>query len=353
MMKYLIIFAILLIVYVYFSAKQKVYYYVFNEGKLNSSLHTLLAEHDIQSTKTFKRNTILFFRLLTDYILHQHHIKRQKNKLYINSLLSIDIISSKSEMYTVLKKYNPQNLLETYVPMTYAIGNNNDYSKLLNEFDQDKLYILKKNVQRQEGCTITNNLEYIKTAADNGYVVCQELLQNPYLVNGHKINIRLYLLVIVDKSSTFYLYNDGFIYYTPKEFKKNSADPERNITTGYIDRKIYDTNPLTLQELYVYLHRKSAVRLEKNIKNLLVFISNSFSKIITHYDSNTHTNFVVLGCDVAVDNNLNCKIMEINKGPDLSYKDERDKEVKYKMTKNIFSKLNLIKTDYDNFIILK
>lgn len=352
MMKHLIIFVLILFVYIYYSSvKQKLYYFVYNEAKLSSSLQSLLFENDIQPTNSLRRNTIIFFRLLTDYVSHQHRLKRNTNKLYINSLLSIDILSSKSEMYMVLKAYNSQQLLKKYVPKTYVIEK--EYLKLLAEFNDDNLYILKKNVQRQKGCTITNDLEYIKKASDNGYVVCQELLQDPYCINGHKINIRQYMLIIVNKSTHFYLYNDGFIYYTPKPFKKQSMNPDRNITTGYIDRAIYDSNPLTLQDLLKSMNSKAAIRLKGNLKELFLFISKSYSDLITYHDSNTHTNFVILGCDVAVDNHLNCKIMEINKGPDLSYKDERDKEVKYKMMKNVFSKLNLININYDNFISLK
>ena len=40
---------------------------------------------------------------------------------------------------------------------------------------------------------------------------------------------------------------------------------------------------------------------------------------------------MLLGCDVAPDQYLNVKLMEINKGPDLSPKDQRDKELKYEM----------------------
>ena len=61
---------------------------------------------------------------------------------------------------------------------------------------------------------------------------------------------------------------------------------------------------------------------------------------------------MILGCDVAVNKNLECKIMEINKGPDLTYKDERDKTVKYNLVKDTLDIIGLINNPNNNFIDL-
>ena len=47
--------------------------------------------------------------------------------------------------------------------------------------------------------------------------------------------------------------------------------------------------------------------------------------------------------DVAPDNNLNVKVMEINKGPDLSAKDDKDDKVKNKVSEDVFRTVGLIK----------
>jgi hypothetical protein len=61
---------------------------------------------------------------------------------------------------------------------------------------------------------------------------------------------------------------------------------------------------------------------------------------------------VIMGADVAVDADLGIKLMEINKGPDLRYKDERDGHVKFNMIRDTFYELGLI-TDSDNDKIIK
>ena len=40
--------------------------------------------------------------------------------------------------------------------------------------------------------------------------------------------------------------------------------------------------------------------------------------------------FQIFGADIAPDENLNVTIMEINKGPDIGFKDERDGNLKKK-----------------------
>ena len=47
--------------------------------------------------------------------------------------------------------------------------------------------------------------------------------------------------------------------------------------------------------------------------------------------------FILLGADIAVDENINLLLMEINKGPDMTFKDNnRDKDLKLKLKYNFY-----------------
>lgn len=364
-MRYYIIFLVIICFYLFYSLKydyrnQKLIllYYRFDENvsKNNPSIdiiepfNTLFKTHKIKEARSYKHADILFFKLLTDYITIFPHIMKIKRPLCIYSLKSIDILANKALLHKILSINDAKQ--KKYTPVTYILDNENDFSNFIDDFDASKLYILKKNLQRQKGCTITNNIEYIKQSLQNEYVVGQELLQDPFLVNGHKINLRQYVLVIIKEKCKFKLYNNGFMYYTPKKFKKNSLDKDRHITTGYIDREIYEMNPLTVKEFYKFLGTKNANILKQNLNNLFSYISSSYKPHIMKYDANHHLNFMILGCDVAVNKNLECKIMEINKGPDLTYKDERDKFVKYNLVKDTLHQIGLINNPNKNFIDL-
>jgi hypothetical protein len=311
----------------------------------------IFQKYGIKEATHYKKANVLFFTLLTDYMyLYPKLLDTKTPSMVIYSLRSIDQLANKAVLHAILSMDKIKHI--KYTPLTYILNNKGDFTKLLDEFDESKLYILKKNIQRQKGCTITNNMDYISTSIKNKYVVCQELLQNPFLIRGHKINIRCYMVIIAKRKVKFVLYNNGFMYYTPKKFIKDSIDKDRHITTGYIDRSIYEKNPLTIKDLYNHLGEDRALTLKTNITEMFKYVSKAYEPLIIKYDSNKHVNFVILGCDVAVDDKLGCKIMEINKGPDLSYKDEKDKAVKMYLVKDTMHKIGLIHSPNNNFIDL-
>jgi hypothetical protein len=368
MIKYIILFLILqCIIYYIFSkfirkqyspTKKKTYYRFNNKREFNSSeeiiepFKSILNNNQIVKENVFSKADIIFFDLLIDYVYVGEILTNLKKSLFIYGILSIDTFASKSHLYTTLKQTKNNTLLDLYTPKTYVVSNKKEVYNLIKNYKKGKLYILKKNVQKQKGLTITNNLEYLKESFNNNYVVCQELLTNPYLVNGYKINIRQYYVVIMKKQPRFYLYNDGFMYYTPKKFIKDSTDSERHITSGYVDRKMYELNPLSVQQFYKSIGDSKSKVIKENLIKMFEFISEAYTKVLIEHDSNHHTNFIILGADVAIDEYLNVKIMEINKGPDLSYKDERDKNVKINLAKCLFHELGFINHPHNNFINL-
>jgi hypothetical protein len=311
----------------------------------------LIEEYNIKITDKFQdANTILF----TDYTLYDQNFEKIKYKDKCNykvfAIHGIDLLANKKILSEKLRSTK-------YVPISYSLDSPGDIEDFKKNHKPGNTYILKKNLQRQEGMSITDDVDFIvKSALKEGYIVCQELLQNPLLVNRRKINLRIYLIVVITRNvCDFYIYNNGFIYYTPKYFEKNNWDKDVNITTGYIDRKVYETNPLTLQDLYGYLGKEKSTILNKNIIKCFQSIHEIYKKeLVTLNKQTPGIKFVIMGCDIAPDENLDVKIHEINKGPDLSYKDERDKQVKYNLTKDTFGLIGVIKDcNFDNFIEIK
>lgn len=320
--------------------------------KIPKTFKILFSENNIKPAKSIEKSDIIIFNLLIDYIELYPTLNKISKQLKIFSLLCIDTFANKAKLYKTLSKNN-KILSKKFLPITHIINDKDSFNNLLSTFNNDKLYILKKNIQRQKGCTITNNKDYIINSKKNDYVVCQELLQNPFLIDGHKINLRQYLIIIIEGNNCkFKLFNDGFIYYTPKKFEKDSYDKDRHITTGYIDRTIYDKHPMTIKELYHKLNSDSSTKLQNNLIELFKYISSVYSKIVIEHDSNHHLNFAVFGCDIAVGDDLSCKLMEINKGPDLSFKDERDKIVKKTLISNLLHEIKVINQPHENFITI-
>lgn len=312
----------------------------------------IFKQNNIRPTATPLEANLIMFPLLVDYADRFAELNTIRTPKNIYSLLCIDSFANKAVMYEVLRRNN--EFYKHVLPKTYVIGNKESMTELVRDFDTSKLYILKKNVQRQKGCTITNNKQFVLNAASNNYVVCQELLQDPYLIRGHKINIRNYLVIFIQNDHIqFKLLNNGFIYYTPKPFIKNAPEYDRHITTGYIDRKIYDHNPLTIQELVAkHMSAWERNRFQQNLLRLFSFVKHQYTDMLLQYDSNHHKNFVILGCDVAIGRNMDCVLMEMNKGPDLSSKDNRDAIVKQTLMRSVMHDIGVINHPHDNFITI-
>lgn len=253
---------------------------------------------------------------------------------YIYGIRGSDDMASKSNLAITIKEKGFHEI----IPITYVPERDEDMQELIKNHDDSKIYIMKKNIQRQEGILITRSLdEIMKNLKD--YVVIQELLKDPYIISKRKINIRVYLLVTVDKQQCqFYIYNNGFMYYTAAFYEPDSIDPEKNITTGYIDRKVYEENPLTIKDLEQYLGKQNFSLLWNNLKTVVQKLQLCYSDLLLKKNSNLPgTKFNIYGVDIAVDSKLNVVLVECNKGADMNFKDKRDGEVKENLVKDCFT----------------
>lgn len=266
-----------------------------------------------------------------------------------------DIMIAKDKLWTNLVSHYGLDKAKTLIPNSYVLYNKSDIDRFKNEYTSDKIYIMKKNIQRQEGLKITKSKDEILNGYKNGYVVVQELLQDPYLIDGRKTNMRFYVLVVCHKGEiNVWVHKNGFMYYTKTPFVKNSVEIDPNITTGYIDRKVYEVNPLTHEDLRQYLDKENRTlsQIEKNIRNQNLKISDIYFNRIYHLLKDVFITFVgricnsklsdsvsyqLFGIDIAVNDKLNPMIIEINKGPDMGAKDVRDSKVKHKVMGDILT----------------
>jgi hypothetical protein len=332
-------------------------YYRFNKDgngyiPLLSPIQKVLDANNMNKANTFYQANLFFM-----HKLDQHHIfdvlksiKNYQNK-YLYNIVCIDYLSSKSKLYEIYMKRKPNSSI---FPISFLLNNPLDIISLQKYLlnNPKKFIILKKNKQQQNGIKIIN--EYVE-AENSEYVIAQELLQNPFLIRLHKINIRVYLLIsIVNNELSVQIYNDGFIYYTPSVFVSESSTVSSNVTSGLINRKVYEKNPLTINDFRKYIGDTKSNLFDSNLKKLFYELFSTLEKDIIIIEKRLNMRkFVVMGADVALDENLNLKIMELNKGPDLSFKDERDGKLKYEMIENSFINMNLFnapKTYHNKYI---
>ena len=259
----------------------------------------------------------------------------EDQKIFI--IKGCDNLSRKDSLWNNLRLMYYDGASEL-MPDTFELRKKEDIDRLRRTYSRGKVYILKKNIQRQLGLKMTTSLQEILDGIQDGFVVAQEMLQDPLLVSGRKTNFRVYLLIVCKNGvKRGYLYNNGYVYYTPKPFKKNSMDYDSVITaglsTGRKDDDFYSNHPLTIKQLERMMGADLCTKTGQLMKKVLSASSPNFCNTGHLRD---RTTFQLFGCDIAYNNKLKPQLIEINKGPDLSSKTPLEEQIKNDQVANIF-----------------
>ena len=345
----LIILLIILIVIVLYIKSLKPSFYVYqfdnNFGVNKSAIldpqwTDILHDYKMQLVNVPSDANIIYF---TDYAYIDIMLPKLKEHFYsdtyIYAFAGQDQIAHKALLAIYIRAKYPEIIAKTYVLMNGEIP------------EEQAIYFLKKNIQRQEGNFISSDLNYIQTkAASDSYVIAQELMQDVYLVNKRKINMRFYMLVTIrNQQCEFYIYNNGFMYYTPDFYKPNSIEKNHNITTGYIDRQVYVDNPLTHHDFYATLSESDVLKFKNNIRILFEKVKDVYAPVFLDRNRDIPGyKFNILGVDIAPTHDLNAHLIEVNKYPSLQYMDARDRELKYNMLVNMFALVGILDKSSDN-----
>jgi hypothetical protein len=278
--------------------------------------------------------------------------KSNPSKKFIFGINGCDSIVSKNKIWQSLVKCYGRPDARKLMPESFVLNDTKDMNAFKNYYNKNDIYILKKNVQRKEGLKLTSDLNTILTANDESYRVVQKYLTNLYLINKRKVNLRIYLLIVIKNNKIyFYMSNIGKCIYTNKEYNDNNFDFESNITSYHLDMSIYKKNPRTLDELYTFLNKdtnneNSSTILSESIYKLMKNVSYCLSTNIYQSDNIKNTTcFQLFGADVIFDTNLHPYLLEFNKGPDMTPRDDIDRKMKTQVQIDMFSKIGMLKNN--------
>jgi len=238
------------------------------------------------------------------------------------------------------------------MPESYVLGDTEEIQVFMQDFNEkdNSIYILKKNVQRKEGLKLTRDYNEILEAAKDDYRVAQKYITNLFLINGRKVNLRIYLLIVLkDNKTHFYVSNIGKCIYTNKKYDDNDLDFESNITSYNLDMTVYKDNPRNFDELRkyiddnVYNRPNAGAYLFKKIDSLMKKVSKCLANNI--YQSKNikgAITFQLFGCDVIFTDDLHPYLLEMNKGPDMSPRDEIDENMKSTVQIDMFRTIGIL-----------
>ncbi len=280
-------------------------------------------------------------------------VNNNKNK-YIFGINGCDTIVAKNHIWQNLVKCYGRTGASQLMPESYILYDEDDLELFKKDYNPNNIYILKKNVQRKEGLKLTQSYNDVINGLNDDYKVAQKYVRDLYLVNGRKVNLRIYLLIVIKNNKIhFYVSNIGKCIYTNKKYNDKDLDFESNITSYHLDVSIYDINPRYFDELIKYIDNNSTsgsgALLFNRINLLLKNVSKCLAKNLYQSDNIKNTIcFQLFGIDVIFNKNLHPYLLEMNKGPDMTPKDDEDTKMKYNVQNDMFKTVGIIENNFIN-----
>ncbi|ENN71095.1 hypothetical protein YQE_12028, partial [Dendroctonus ponderosae] len=157
-------------------------------------------------------------------------------------------------------------------------------------------------------------------------LVCQKYINNPYLINGSKFDLRLYVLVTSFHPLRIYLYPDGLARFASSKYSDD----------------VKDLKDRTLTKLLEYMHDEGVdtKTLWKHLQQLVIKTIISSEALITplcEENMNSYYNcYELFGIDVLLDEHLKPWLLEVNISPSLHSASPLDAHVKGPLVQTLF-----------------
>lgn len=266
-----------------------------------------------------------------------------------------------------LHKVHPKDY--NFFPKTWLIPA--EYSDLLLQFDskkskknKKKVFIVKPEASCQgRGIFLTKKIEDL--SLDDRYVV-QEYLQRPFLIDGLKFDLRIYVLVAGCDPLRIFLYKEGLArfatepYIKPKNtnlskvcmhltnyaINKNSENFVFN-DDCVVDDKGHKRSLTSTMNLLSSLGHDTEKLWEK-IKDLIIKTLCAVQPTLAHTykacqpdDPYNGMCFEILGFDVILDSKLKPWLLEVNHSPSFTTDSPLDLKIKFDLISETFTLLNI------------
>uniref|UniRef100_A0A3Q3KPF8 Tubulin--tyrosine ligase-like protein 9 n=1 Tax=Monopterus albus TaxID=43700 RepID=A0A3Q3KPF8_MONAL len=186
-----------------------------------------------------------------------------------------------------------------------------------------------------------------KDAAQVESYVAQRYIENPYLINGRKFDLRVYVLVTSYAPLKAWLYRDGFARFSSSRFSLSSIhDKYMHLTNVAVQKTAPDYDPVKgckwqIQQLRRYLtakHGREMVEtLFKEMDNICVCSLQSVQKVII----NDKHCFELYGYDILLDQNLKPWLIEVNASPSHTPSSQEDYEMKYRLLEDTLNVVDM------------
>lgn len=255
------------------------------------------------------------------------------------------------------------------IPETYLTANDYDKQQFLACFHADPsvVWIFKPpNLSCGRGIKLVSASTHSapKVSKKKAYVV-QRYVANPFLINGLKFDLRVYVAVTSYDPLRIYLFHDGLVRFCTEKYstsksalqnpfghltnysinKKNAAAFHKNQDDAQADEAhALSSSKWSLQMLFKYLRDQGKARelegfqhaLEDLIVKTLIAVEDKLASA-SSVNSNRRNGFELYGFDVLLEGeNMKPRLLEVNVFPSLSSSSPMDKRIKTVLVSDLF-----------------
>ncbi|XP_033124025.1 tubulin polyglutamylase ttll6-like [Anneissia japonica] len=296
----------------------------------------------------------------TDYSVALERVMEMKKYQKINHFPGMSEICRKDLLarnLTRLQKLFPKEF--SIFPRTWVLPA--DYGDFLAfcRTKKNKTYICKPESGCQgKGIFITKNLKDIKPGE---HQVCQQYISKPFLIDGFKFDLRIYVLVTSCDPLRIYVFKDGLARFATIKYTEptnNNTDEQCMHLTNYAINKhssdfIRDDDcgskrKITTVDRWFEENGYDIKKIWTDMEDVIIKTLISAHPILKHNYRTCFPNhvkdsgcFEILGFDVMLDKKLKPWVLEVNHSPSFHTDAKLDKEVKEAFLYDALNIMNL------------
>ncbi|VUZ45203.1 unnamed protein product, partial [Hymenolepis diminuta] len=227
---------------------------------------------------------------------------------------------------------------------------------------KNRTYILKPDTGCQgKGIWITKCPREIKPTEN---VICQAYISRPFLIDGFKFDLRLYVLVTSIVPLRVYVYKDGLARFTTQPYREPTAANVGNVflhLTNYAiqkhsekfireDEEAGTKRRVTTVNCWFIEHGYDVDKIWRDIDDVILKVLMSGLPVLRHnyrtcFPNHVETSacFEILGFDIMLDRKMRPYVIEVNHSPSFHTDSQLDKEIKEAL---LWDTLNLANFDF-------
>jgi tubulin polyglutamylase TTLL4 len=248
-----------------------------------------------------------------------------------------------------------------FLPRTFILPN--DLRELKESMDRKgsrgQNYIVKPPASaRGTGVYVVNN--YSAISAERQLVV-QKYITRPFLINGTKFDLRLYIFVASYNPLRLYLYRDGLVRFASEKYNSSSRTLNHqfvHLTNYSINRKSgnYQANnsvnecqghKWTLLAFWKFLRRLGVntgllwASIQDIVIKTIITSEATVNDMMERHVRSRYSTFELFGFDIILDETLKPWLLEVNISPSLHSSSALDEDVKGRMLRDLFNLMML------------